>query len=516
MNNNIKNIDIQILLNRFNVKNYDFVISKTKIYLQKNPNIEIFRNLLGLSYQAVGKYAEAKEIFKEGLKYSPMNISFKNNLAKSYNNLFEYDEAEKLYKEIIENNPNYVAAYLNLGNQKRDLNQFDEAINLYKISLEISPNNPTILYALALAYRAVGNFEDAVNYAAKVIAANEKFTRADLLISRCVTYNESHWHFNQLIKKTQNKNLVNDEDIELCFSLSKAYEDIGNIHKAYDFLKIGNDLRKKKSKYNIQKDLDLIESIISTFKNLSLNEITSNNDTKIIFVLGMPRSGTSLIEQIITSHSKMFGGGELPYMDALVKKNFIDHNEIQRKKLIKNQNNVRLFDSIAHEYLNCTKNLNVNNNIFLDKSLLNFLWVGFINIIFPNAKIIHCFRDPKNNCLSIYKNLFRDGLGFAHNENDLVKFYKAYKDLMTFWKSKKIKNLLDINYENLIEDSENEIKKIIDHCGLNWEEACINFYKNKNPIKTISAAQARKPIYKSSLNIFEEYKDYLKIIDKSF
>lgn len=514
MINNFTNKDLQILINNLNVKNYNFVISKANIFLKKNPHEIVLRNLLGLSYQGLGKFEEAKKIFNEGLKYHPKDESLKNNLAKTYNNLFEYKIAERLYKEIIEANPNYPAAYLNLGNQKRDLNQLNEAVELYENAIRISPNNPTILYALALAHRSLGNFDTAIEFGEKVITIDPKFTRADLLISRCVTYNEQHWHFNQLIKKTENRKLTNNEDIELCFSISKAYEDIKNFSKAYEFLKIGNDLRKEKSKYKIDDDLNLISKIKHIFKDVNLNNFNSVKNEKIIFVVGMPRSGTSLIEQIITSHSLMFGGGELPYMDILIKKYLINNETIQQQ-LVKKLQDKEIMSTIATKYLDYTKNLNTKNKIFLDKSLLNFLWIGFINIIFSNAKIIHCYREPKNNCLSIYKNLFRDGLGFAHNENDLVKFYKAYQDLMAFWKNKKIDNLIDVSYENLIKNTEYEVKRIINHCDLDWEDSCLSFHKNKNPIKTISASQARKPIYKSSLNIFDEYKDYLKVINKN-
>ena len=516
MKTNLKQKDVQVLLNNFNAKKYDFVILKANIYLKKSPGEAILRNLLGLSYQSIAEYSKAKDVFIEGLKYDPKNISLKNNLAKSYNSLFQYDKAEKLYNEIIKVNPNYPIAYLNLGNQKRDLNQLTEAVKLYEIADKLSPNNDLILYALALAHRGLGNFENAVQYAKKVISINPKFTRADLLISRCITYDEKNWHYKDLIKRTEDKELTKDEDIELCFSLSKAKEDMNKINDAYKFLKIGNDLRKKKSKYDIKSDLDLIEDIKQLFKNINFEKFSYNTKDKIIFVLGMPRSGTSLVEQIISSHSSVFGGGELPYMDMLIKKNFITTKKTRVKdaqEVLSEQSKVNF---IANEYLNYIKNLNTKNKYFLDKSLLNFMWIGFIKILFPNSKIIHCYRDPKNNCLSIYKNLFRDGLGFAHNEEDLIKFYKAYHDLMNFWKSKNMTNLIDVNYEELIKDSENGIKKIIKHCELDWEENCLSFYKNKNPIKTISAAQARKPIYKSSLNAFDQYKDYLKVIDKSF
>ena len=230
----------------------------------------------------------------------------------------------------------------------------------------------------------------------------------------------------------------------------------------------------------------------------------------------MPRSGTSLVEQIISSHSNVVGGGEMPIMSNLVKKNFIDNKKISINKLIELTETPSKMLSVANEYFNFVNYFDVGDKIIIDKAPLNFRWIGFIKILFPNAKIIHCHRDPKNNCLSMYKNLFEASLEFTYNEEDLIKFYKAYQDLLNFWQSKDNNNLINVSYEELIANSESEIRRIIKDCGLLWEENCLLYYKNKNPIKTMSTAQARKPIYKSSVKAFEQFKFFLKIVDKSF
>lgn len=506
--------EIQTLINNFNGKNYNLVISKSKNFIKKFPNEVIFHNLLGLSYHGLSENLKAKETFLRAIKYFQKDISLKNNLAQVYTSLFEYDKAEKLFYEIIKSHPSYPNAYLNLGNQKRDLNKLDEALNLYENAKKLSPKNPIILYAIALTHRALGNFEVAIEYAKQILSIDPNFTKADLLISRCLTYDKSNWHYNDLINKIKNK-LKKNEEIDLYYSLSKANEDMKNITQAYKFLKMSNNLRQEKSDYNVNDDINLINNVKKFFLNVDLEKFSNNEENKTIFVLGMPRSGTSLVEQIISAHQSVFGGGELPYMDYLIKNNFFNNKKIIFENELHLLENKTKINYVANEYLRLTKYLNTSFEFFLDKSLLNFVWIGFIKLLFPNAKIIHCKRDPKNNCLSIYKNAFGDGLGFAHNEKDLVKFYKAYQDLMVFWKDKKIKNLIDINYENLINNSEFEVKKLINNCELSWDENCLKFYKNKNPIKTISAGQARKPIYKSSLNTFDKYKKYLKVIDNN-
>ncbi|MDC1154898.1 sulfotransferase [Candidatus Pelagibacter sp.] len=207
------------------------------------------------------------------------------------------------------------------------------------------------------------------------------------------------------------------------------------------------------------------------------------------------------------------GGGELPILSNIVKNNFITDNNFSPLKFKKIVNDELEINNLRLEFLKFLKYFKFDEKYITDKSPLNFRWIGFIKLIFPSAKIINCIRDPKNNCLSMFKNLFEGGLNFTYDQQDLVKYYKYYLDLMNFWESKFSNTIYNVKYENLISNSDHEIKKIINYCNLNWEKNCLSFYKNKTPIKTMSTAQARKPIYKTSINPFDKFKNYLKILD---
>jgi len=516
MKNNYPKETIQTLINNFNARNYDFVISKTKSCLKKYPQIIIFYNLLGSSYQGIGKFEEAIDIFNNGLKIDSNNIYISNNLANCYKYLLNYKKAEELLTRIIEKNPKYTNAYINLGNLKRDINKFDSAIKFYEIADKISPNNHIILYLLALAHQGLGNFEISINYAKKVLAINPNFTKADYLISQSMKYEDNSCHYEDLNKKMQNKNLNDEEKINLYFSLAKANEDLNKIEESSKFLKIGNAIGKTLNKYDLNRDRKLFEDIKETFNNLDLKKNNNNEVCKIIFILGMPRSGTSLLEQIVSSHSNVVGGGELPIMTNIVNKNFIKDGLLEKDAVLKIINNPLQIKEISNQYINYVNYFDIKQKFIVDKSPLNFLWIGFIKIFFPNVKIIHCYREPKNNCLSMYKNLFENNLKFSYDENNMVEFYKMYQDLMKFWQFEKNINLIDVSYENLITNNESEIKRIIEDCDLDWDEKCLNYYNSKNPIKTMSAAQARKPLYKSSVNNFDKYKIFLKKVDDSF
>ena len=252
---------------------------------------------------------------------------------------------------------------------------------------------------------------------------------------------------------------------------------------------------------------------ITAINNKKINA-TIKNPKKIIFILGMPRSGTTLIEQIISSHSNVYSSGELPYLSLILKNIFFeDEKNINNNPIALIEDNEKR-NELSKQYFSFIKNYEIGQNYITDKAPLNFMWIGFIKILFPDSKIIHSTRDPKDNCISLYKNIFEGGLDFSYSENELGQYYNLYKDLMNFWKEKIPNDFLDVKYENLINNSEDEIKKIIDYCDLNWEESCLNFANSKNPIKTASVGQARKPIYKTSLKSAEKFKPFLKELFK--
>ncbi len=513
MNNKDLSKQIQILLNQFNAKNYNHVISKGNILLKKNPEYVILYNLIGSAYQNNGDYINAKKKFNDGIKLDPNNLALINNLGLSHKNLLEYGLAQKSFLKAINLNSKYINAFINLGNLKRDLNNFDEAIALYEKALLISKKNPVILYSLALAHQGIGNFEKSNFYSNETLKVDPNFTRADHLISQSKKYNINDAHYLDLKEKIQNYNFDSLEKVDIYFSLAKAEEDMGNIKEAAQNLILGNKLKKKFIKYNIKNEIDLFKDIKKKFGENNFEISPNNSEKNIIFILGMPRSGTSLVEQIISSHNKVFGGGELPILPNIIKNNFIDNENSLKEDFSTIINNKTILEKLKKDYFNFIDNFKSNKKYFTDKAPLNFRWIGFINILFPEAKIVHCTRDPKNNCLSMFKNLFEGGLNFTYSQDDLVEYYKNYKDLMNFWKSNNPDKILDVKYEDLIENNEQEIKKVITFCNLEWDKNCLSFHKNKSPIKTMSTSQARKPIYKSSLKAFDKFKDYLEILE---
>ena len=493
-----------ILINKLQVGLFDEVIPGVKKLIKVSRD-QILINILSLAYQGKGDYNNSIELLKKALKTNQKNIFFLNNIGLSYFKKNDLINAEYHYKKALEINPNYIKTLNNYGNLKKELNLFDEAIEYFEKALLLKDDNLEINYNLSVIYQGLGQYEKAIKYLEKVLIINPKFTKADRVISSMTHYTNDNKHFHLMKKKILENDLEKPQKLELHFALSKAYEDLKDYKNAFENIEKGNSLVKTLSKYSIEKDEKLFKKIKSFFDKKKFTPIDYNK-IKTIFILGMPRSGTSLIEQIISSHHQVLGGGELNYM-----------NKIIDEKILSSTVDVDNFDDIFHkaqnDYISMISFQNNNLLNFTDKSPLNFRWIGFILNILPNSKIIHCKRNKLDVCWSNYKNQFEGGLYFSNNFKDLGKYYELYEDLMKFWEKIFEKQIYNLNYEELIDNPEKIIKEIINFCEIEWDENCLKHHKNKRPIKTVSFNQARKPIYKDKIKnsiLYDEYLDDLK------
>ena len=223
------------------------------------------------------------------------------------------------------------------------------------------------------------------------------------------------------------------------------------------------------------------------------------NNKKIIFLCGLPRTGSTLFENIIASHKEVYSGGELPYLNRLVKKYFANNNELNKDKILSALQNKDM--QFVNEYFENLSTHNFSEDSITDKQLDNFRWIGLIKLFFPNSKIILCKRNPRSNAISIYKNNFNTPTyNWTNDPKDILCYFKYYNKIINIWKNKFPNELFEIEYEELVDKKDDIIKKIINNCELDWDPNCLLFYKNKSPIKTASAFQARQPIYNSSVN----------------
>ena len=481
--------------------------------IKKFPKNSYFYNLNGLILQKKGNIRKSINYFQKATILQKDNYAAMNNLANSHKSLFEYELAENLYVKIIKEDPKNIKALNNYANLKKEFNKYNDAKNLLLEALKIDPQNKDILSNMASCCQGIGEIEQAKKYALKVESLQPKDTFNHRLLSSMIKYEKEHDHLKKMKKLLlieDFKNFSSQEKQDLYFALGKAHEDFGDFENSYKFLSKANSLVNQNNNFEILNTIKLFDNIIKLFNEIKLESSQKLvSQRQIIFICGMPRSGTTLVEQIIASHSKVNGAGELQYLTKVIEENFLIDLKFDKQKIkeeLSREQNV-----ILDRYLKLLDFHNFNSDIITDKAPQNFIWIGFIKYFFPNSKIIHCSRNPKDNCLSLYKNYFSSkSMSWTYDQINIANYYKLYEKIMRFWNNKFKNSIFDAKYENIVNSPELEVRKMLSFCNLNWEENCLNFYKNKKtPVQTVSVSQANKPIYKSSVDSYQGYSEYL-------
>ena len=487
--------------------------SLCKDIISKEPNIVFLHNLLGLIYVAQNKYNLALESYYKGLKIDPQNSQIFNNLGLLYSHdIPDNKKAEEYFKKSINLDPNLPESYNNLGSLYKSIDKFEEAIQYFEMAIKKNKNFFQAYHNLGTAYKAKGDFYKAEENLKKAIKINPGHTNTHRTLSGLIKYNKDTDHLTQLEKlylKIDSKNVENKSNI--AFALGKAYEDIEDFDKSFYFYNEGNNLYKKKINYLFKTDEESFyntkkifhKSIFEKYKN------TGSKNKMPIFILGMPRSGTTLVEQILSSHKEVYGCGELDFINEIVNRKFGNNSLDLFFKNIVNFDESE-FENLGDEYINKIKKIASNKIKATDKLPINFFWIGLIKLILPNSRVIHCFRNSRDNCFSIYKNHFPKGkINYSYDLNNIVNYYNLYNDLMIYWNKILPGFILNIKYEDIINNTENKVHEMLNFCNLKWDNNCLNFYKNKRIIKTASDVQVRSKIYNSSIDIWKKYKKNL-------
>jgi len=492
------------LTNLLKSKKYSELITEGLSLKKKYPGVYLISNAIGLGYYGLQQYDKAENIFNEALKSNPDNIFILNNLGMVLASQDKNSLAEKYLQKAIKSKPDYLSARITYANLKMKENKYDDAIKLLIEVYNKNKNNYVLNFNLANAYQESGDFINGKKYHDICLEIAPLKTASDKSISVMTKYTKDNPHLKTMEDKLLKIENLGDQDIvSLCFALGKAYEDIGNYNKSFLHLKKANDLKSKIVNFNIKKEEESFKFIKDylSLKNLEIEKPNLN----LIFIVGMPRSGTTLIEQILSSHKEVYGAGELNFMNEIVENNIFNDDNVKSKNISKE--NLINFQNI---YLDKIKIFKTEKKYFVDKALLNFKWIGLLVHMFPNCKIINCTRNPIDTCLSNYKNSFASyRLNFSYDLNNLGAYYNLYKNIMNHWNSLYSNNIINFNYEELTEKTKEKTRELLDFCGLKWDENCLTFFKNKRAVATASFAQVRSPIYKTSVKSWEKYKDHL-------
>ena len=510
--------------------------------IKTNSNIALLHNLLGAINNNLNDFKSAKLSFKKAIKIDANYADAFSNLGTVLIELNESEDAHKNLLKAIQLNPKQIEAYISLGKLCRKFMYFDQEVEHYHKALEIDPNSIIINSNLASVYRVQGNIieakkilkkiinlnpnaymaynslgsisiengdkDNAISYFKKAIEINPKYADGYRKLSNNTKIKKD----DQLITKMENiyndKATDNENKMLISFALGKAFSDIKNYKLAFRYYEIGNKMRKNFLGYDLKKDKNKFQFIKTTFDIDFKSSIKKKNSDILktpIFILGMPRSGTTLTEQIISSHSSVYGGGEL----YLVSQSLV---ELDWERNITNQ---KFIEDFRSSYLKKLSKIKTSKALITDKMPGNFSWIGLILSSMPDVKIVHTKRNAQATMWSIFKHYFTaDGNGWAYSINDIYKYYTMYEELMKFWYKKYPKKIYILDYEKLTTNQEKISRELINFIGLDWEDQCLEFHQAKRSVLTASASQVRQKMYQGSSDEWMKYQtllpDYFK------
>ena len=458
---------------------------------------------------------KAMACIEQGLALSPNNRLLLKTKAKTLKEDNRHSEAYSMYIDLIENEENVdetidekaVLRALCAESCKK-LGRFEEAeelLNYVALNSERGRENAELQLALA-AHAEGGATKSSLKILKNLINENPKNYQAKFNYSRIETFSEKNQFYEGILKDLSEKGLSLKAQVQLGYAAAKVCEDVGDIAGAFAYLEAAGKSVVEKNKFDFmnenQKFAHIYKMFSSPIPSLSLKDIEHENRKRPIFVLGMPRSGTTLLESIIGAHSDIFPAGELENLGATFSpKKMMMMTNITRENLFE-------IREIYHAY-NAQRIL--PNSIFVDKMPHNFRWIGFILSAFPDAKVVHIKRDPVAVCFSNFKRYFpAGGLTYSATQIDTARYYKLYKDLMDFWHLRFSGLFYEISYENLTENTEPEIRQLFKFLELPFEEECLEYHKKKRVVLTASQAQVNKGIYKGSSKSWQKYEKYLE------
>jgi len=512
--------------------------------IKKSPNVPLLYNIRGVCYQTIRELGNAIDDFSQATILKSDYAEAYCNLGVTYQEKGDLVSAVNAYKNAIDNDNNYPTAHNNLGKiflasgeidssiehlecaitLKSDfadahnnlgsaflrINKLNDAIKSYKKAIALKPDFAVANNNLGIAYLRTGDPKLASKFFENAITITPGYATAHHNLSGVKVYKEKDKQVSLIESLLIENNLSQKERIYLNFALAKAYEDLGNHEELFKHLNEGNRIRKKEMSNSIADSEEHNELIKLFFNSNNINNIklTYRDSLPIrpIFIVGMPRSGTSLVEQIISSHHEVYGAGEVNNFHNIIMP-IIEKHAVNENYNLKNDE----FALIRKQYSNSLERFYANEKVITDKWILNFKTIGFILSAFPESKIVHLKRDARATCWSIYKHYFSDeGNRWAYDYQDLARFYKSYVGLMDYWHNLFPGKIYDISYEDLTSDQEKETRNLLRYCDLDWDENCLNFYTNTRAVKTASAVQVRNKMYQGSSDVWRQYSEHLK------
>ena len=494
-------------------KNYQAERLCRKFLMENKRNVEGMRLLASLGV-ASDVLDDAEFLLKKAIEFEPNNNHARNDYMEVLYRRQKYQASlaqAKILKQKEPNNLKYQIAY---ANQAVAVGDYKTALKIYDSANKKIPNNAELRLVHGHALKTIGETSQAINSYQKSYQAKNDYGDAYWSLANLKTYEFTNKEVALMAEKEIAASTLLIDKIHLCFALGKHYENIGQFKQSFYYYERGNTLQKSEQHY--KKDqmtniLGLQEQYCSSslFKNKEKHGSASADP---IFIVGLPRAGSTLLEQILASHSQVDGTLELPNIPALA------YKLAGRKTINETPDYPANLATISNEQLNSFGSQYIEDThihrqmapYFIDKMPNNFRHIGLIQLILPNAKIIDARREPMACCFSGFKQLFASGQQFSYGLEDIGTYYRDYIKLMEHWNKVLPGKILQVQYEDVVDDLEGQVRKILNHCQLPFEENCINFYQTERNVRTPSSEQVRQPIYKSGLEQWKNFEPWLE------
>ncbi len=436
--------------------------------------------------------------------------SFHQSLESAKQHLFSgrVRQAIELLSELEKQSQQDALQLQNIAEMYVHCGQHERAGKCYARSVELRPSDPACVYNLATSKLALGELEEAETLFTRVIKLKPDDYGAWLNRSSLKKQTRENNHVEQLKYVKAHLEADDPGQIPICYALAKELEDLGHYEDSFAFLQEGSHQRRLRLQYDVRDDEEVMQRIARRFKPELLQGPHPQHDTqRPVFILGLPRSGTTLVDRIVSSHSQVASLGE---HDTLAYALMQQIGEASGKQELVEQSASIDFAELGRRYCDGIEGYGNPAARLIDKTPQNFLYLGLIHLALPGAKIIHLRRKPLDSCYAIYKTLFRAGYPYSYSLQDMGRYYIAYHRLMEHWRRHIPGGFLDVDYEKLVGDQENQSRRIFDYLELDWEDAALDFHHRSEPVATASAAQVRQPIYHSSVNRWRCYERQLK------
>jgi tetratricopeptide (TPR) repeat protein len=470
--------------------------------------------LLGNLFYAGAQNAESIECYLKILQFSPRHAETHNNLANVYQQLGQMDRAITHYQTALEIKPDYADAHGNLGNAYLVLDRLEESIEQNRRALALKPSRFGSHNNQGVAYQALGRFDEATRAYERALELVPRDAAVHLNLANMERFKRGDRRLpglRKLLREVESLDVENQ--IAAHFAMGKALGDLGQSQDAFRHLLKGNALKRGTIDYDEPQRLAMFENIRTIFSPDFMKAGSGGGDRSWspIFVVGMPRSGTTLMEQVLASHSKVFGAGELEAFKEAIKECVDSHGIVPAYPLLcehLSQDHIR---QLGETYTAKTRPRAPGAERIVDKMPLNFCFVGLIHLALPNARFINVRRDPLDTCVSCFSLLFSGSQPFAYDLAELGRYFRGYERVMEHWHEVLPPDvMIDVQYEDLVDDLEGTARRALRHCGLGWEDACRDFHDTKRAVRTASQMQVREPVYRRSIGSWRRYAEFLE------